>query len=298
MRRGPWWEGATPVEAPTECGGARHQLRWQRGDLLASDHPDPNGELLLCSLGGPTPRCLHLVELWRGHTSDILALTLGSRAPDDQPSVALTAIEGHTPQFLPPPTRRDPTALAGLLPRYFDLRVEARWQAWQEALELLTLAPPLQIRWAAGVADHLLGMLPATPQRAVLLEPIDLRANPTRMTIRDVEQSADGIARAILDAALYGRARRAVHRWLGAPTPLTIERLASDGTPRFEQTGDGVHLALRHDWLTRVWGHDLAVINGAFTVDAVLTDPVTGTLHLTSHTGATTVHHPQLGAAS
>jgi len=294
MSANPWWEGALPVEASIECGGAAHRLRWQDGKLRSVDHPDPGGERLLCSLGAPLPRCLRLVDLWRSHHTDVRALTLGSRAPDDQPGVELADLDRHTPEFRPPPSRREPAGLAGLLPRYFDLHGEARWGAWRESLELLSIPATLQVRWAAGVAAHLLAALPAMPPAPAAVPAVDLRVDPVVMTTRELEQAADGIARAILDAALQGRAGRAVSRWAGPGVPVAVTTVAATGAPRLERTGDGVQVALRHDWLTRVWGHDLAVTRGAFTLDATLTDRATGTLHLTTHTGATRVHRPRL----
>lgn len=60
----PWSDQAEPVSLAVECEGTPHTLTWRRGRLELEDHTDPDAERVLVALGGRTPPCLELLELW------------------------------------------------------------------------------------------------------------------------------------------------------------------------------------------------------------------------------------------
>jgi hypothetical protein len=270
-------------------------LHWERDELTAVDHPDPDGEWLLGSLGAPTAQCLRLVRLWTDHLYDVRALTLGSRGRGDQPVVDTTKIADITPSFRPPPTRRGPAGLAGLLPSYRNLDIQAGWQSWVELLELLNLPAPLQVRWGAGVAAHLLERMPSSPPPSPARPAPDLHANPDVMTTRDLERVAHPVTLAILDSALVARARHTLASLVGPHTILDIQVLPPAGMPTLRLAASDARLALHHDWITQVWGRDLAVIGNAFVLDAITHDQQTITL--ITETGTTTIRVDELEAA-
>ncbi len=59
-----WSDTAAPVELALPCSGEVHRLRWHRGIVQLTDHPDRDAEEALVALGGPRPACLATVQLW------------------------------------------------------------------------------------------------------------------------------------------------------------------------------------------------------------------------------------------
>jgi hypothetical protein len=58
------WSGFEPLELDVDCGGDRHTLRWEAGDLLLRDH-DREGESVLAALGGGEPACVEVADAWQ-----------------------------------------------------------------------------------------------------------------------------------------------------------------------------------------------------------------------------------------
>ena len=81
---GRWWFGLEPAEAIIECGGARHRVRWSRGELSTPDHPDLEGERALTALGGERCVCAEIVDAWALHVEDERVLVAGRRGPADR----------------------------------------------------------------------------------------------------------------------------------------------------------------------------------------------------------------------
>jgi len=83
-----------------------------------------------------------------------------------------------------------------------------------------------------------------------------------------------------LEAALFGRASAALRAWLGAPDlDLDLEAIEPDTEPGLSWDGSGsVHLALPLEWVMTVWGADLTVIAGRFSLGVAERDGARTTL--------------------
>jgi hypothetical protein len=79
-----WWLGLPPAETLVECGGARHRVRWEAGEVSAPDHADLDGERTLAALGGERCVCADVVDAWAAHAADERVLVLGRRGPSDR----------------------------------------------------------------------------------------------------------------------------------------------------------------------------------------------------------------------
>jgi len=79
----PWWRGIPPAVARVSCNGHEHQLRWSAGELLASDHPDLEGEQILGALAGQRAACLEALDAWAGYADDLRVLVAASRGAAD-----------------------------------------------------------------------------------------------------------------------------------------------------------------------------------------------------------------------
>lgn len=64
------WAGCPAVELDVACSGADHRLVWSEGTVTALDHPELDAERALVALGGPTPACLDLIDLWAEAVAD------------------------------------------------------------------------------------------------------------------------------------------------------------------------------------------------------------------------------------
>src|SRR5262249_13764200 len=78
-----WWRGVAPAQASVDCGGERHRLRWEAGELCALDHEDPGGERALAAVGGERPLGVGVLDAWQRHATDLSVLVLASRGPSD-----------------------------------------------------------------------------------------------------------------------------------------------------------------------------------------------------------------------
>ena len=106
-----WWAGLPPAEAPVECGGHVHTLRWQAGVLTAVDHGDPEDEATLAALAGESFACLELLRAWARRRNDPRVLTLASRGATDLLNVNLD----HRGHRIGPSRRGTETELLRLL---------------------------------------------------------------------------------------------------------------------------------------------------------------------------------------
>lgn len=79
-----WWTGIAAAATTVECRGHSHTLRWDRGELTAVDHDDPEREATLAALAGETIPCLDRLRAWNQNRDDVRVLTLASRGPTDQ----------------------------------------------------------------------------------------------------------------------------------------------------------------------------------------------------------------------
>ena len=153
----PWWAAVPPADELVTCGGARHRLRWAEGELTAPDHPDPEGERILASLGGAPPFCTEAVTAWAAHTDDLRVLTVGPTHPGDPVNLDADAIESvRHGQFAR--NLANQRAFMNRMPMAERLGVdpladqEEHLRRHLELLLLLTLPYPLQHRLAVTVA--------------------------------------------------------------------------------------------------------------------------------------------------
>ncbi|MEM7326124.1 MAG: hypothetical protein AAF531_23755 [Actinomycetota bacterium] len=65
-----WCATAPPLDLPVRCGGAVHQLRWQKGEVTLADHKNLDAELALVAFGGAEPPCVARYRLWEDAIED------------------------------------------------------------------------------------------------------------------------------------------------------------------------------------------------------------------------------------
>lgn len=301
-----WQDAFGPVQAGVTCGGAQHTVRWQGGRLLASDHPDAEGELVMAALGGETSRCLELVEAWGAHDDDLDVLALGPRSAADEVTVSM------------PPEEEDEQAVLGYggrgwygyapltgrshVPGGFAVALRARRRAQvmrlmrrRQHLRAHVIGSRPMIRGGAhshgafvstssmvwGVRGRPAGRSedPADARAAGLVmvlalgTPFQLRL--TAAVAAAWSADAPGHDRAAagpaLTAALTGRLAPVAQDWLGID-PGRVEARLHDGEGWGELAapgaGDqrGLTAALPAGWLASVWAPGLALVGGHLVV--------------------------------
>jgi hypothetical protein len=153
-----WWRGLAPAQATVDCGGARHQLRWENGALHAVDHGDAESERTLAALGGQSCTCLDLIEAWERHHEDVRVFVLGSRGPMDVLAVAGGAgagLGGAQPRTVTRSSGWTSYAPLGRVPRP-PVRMSREARAEAELLALLGLG--------GGLPERLLASEPHTAE--------------------------------------------------------------------------------------------------------------------------------------
>jgi len=233
----PWWSATTPAEATVRCGGRLHRIRWEEGQLVALDHPDPGREGALASLGVGPPACLSLRQRWTDHRTDPRVLVLGARHPGE------SVVAGGEELAL---ATRAAEALLGDADRAADPGKRARLRAEAAALsddvvlaELLSLHAPVQRRLQQQVAAGLAARAGA----------------------------GDGEALAVLEAATVGRLLPVLRRWRpGRAWEVTL------GEPAIRD-GPVVRVTVEPSWVAEVWGPYLAVADGHLVLAVHRADP-------------------------
>jgi hypothetical protein len=164
-----WWLGLQAAQAPVTCGGKKHRLRWEAGELVALDHEDPEAERTLAALGGQRCACVDLLDAWAKHTADLSVLVLASRGPTD----AFAAPQGR------PSDEELPTllGLGGGLPDRLVATVAATWAERLDEAE--PQLPRLQAALYGRAATSLRGWLgePAARIKLSMGEPARLSRN-------------------------------------------------------------------------------------------------------------------------
>jgi hypothetical protein len=253
MTATPWWTGLSPAQATIDCGGQRHQLRWEAGELRALDHDDPAAERTLAAIGGEPYACIDQLDAWTRHATDLRVLVLASRGPADLLST-LREQPGHA-AARPAPLRRGRASYSSVRSmRATAVMSTGRGWAFPAAhppddpdaqlLELLALGGGLSHRLAVTVAAEW----------------------ARRCDRPDAEVSRAGPQ---LQAALYGRVASGMRTWLGQPALAVELTMIEPGAEPSLRERDGVILAdLPFRWLAEVWARDLATVAGRFCVAA------------------------------
>jgi hypothetical protein len=254
-----------PALARLDCSGAKHTIRWERGELIALDHDDPEGERALVALGGPSCRCLDVLGSWSRQKVNVRLLSVLSRGTQDP-----IQIEGFNPGGIPP---------RGLMPRNALVASRGRWVSRGPQ----GIATPAII---GGVQAPLSAATSTFEGDAALLSTLGHELTVRMVatvtaTLLDNPASPEAVAaRPALEGSLFGRAMSALRMWLAAPE-LDLELVVAgpNQPPGLEWDGEGpVHLSLPLDWVVRVWGRDLTVIAGRFSLGIVDSTPHRTTL--------------------
>lgn len=272
----PWWAAFPPAETSVPCGAGQHRLRWEEGRLIAADHPDAEGELVLAALGGERAHCVELVQAWGARSDDLDVLALGPRSASDEltvnwewvtqlassgtPGVAVygpgtrTVLRHGRPgarvpahilraHARPVPGPRPPRPLHAArsphVPPGWEERERARSRR-AELLSLFALGAGFQFRLSATVAAAW-----------------DASGPPARG--RHAHRPA-------LTAALAGRLAPAAGAWLGID-PEQVRASLHEGPgwgsiAHSASRGGGLDADLPLSWLSSVWAAGLALTGG------------------------------------
>jgi len=246
-----------PAVARLDCSGERHTLRWDAGELLTLDHGDPEGERALAALGGTNCACIDVLTAWTRHRDDPRLLSAISRGAGD-----LIQSEG----FGSPPGLRRARAIPRIARR--GGVATAMSTGWVSSVPL---GPA-----AAGARGQFVET-PETPEEEIALLAGLGRDMTVRMaatvTAALLEQLTAGkpdgsSVRPVLEASLFGRVANALRSWLGSPD-LDVELAVVSQSDEWLLSGDedsSLRLSLPFEWVRDVWGRDLAVVGGRFTL--------------------------------
>lgn len=234
----PWHDRVAPVTFDIDCEGRRHSISWHAGALVLDDHPDPEAERALVALGGTTPRCVEVLDLW-------------DHAVDDG-----GFLEEWAPHLDADHRRRwwlrtalDRLRAEGVQDFLYDL---PRDRAAVMAQAVITLPHELLDRAAGAVIDR-------ADRAGWEVEPslVTHAAEAVRLRLRrSFVASLHGTVGQARSAALVPFRCR-----IGLGVSPTAEgRLAGRGSQ--------VVATVRPSWLSRVWARGVAVYEGRLTLDA------------------------------
>lgn len=250
-----------PAWARISCGNERHAIRWETGDVIALNHADPEGELGLAALGGTSCPCVDVLGAWTRHRDDprlLSALTRGisdtvhaGRDPHGPRLLQRAVRSGSGRGILTTSTRRRAgggvvytttgTVSGRAVPRRFAQHNEPA-MAEDDLVLLADLGRTMSTRLVATTTARLL--------EASAAEPAEARFRPA------------------LEASLFGRAASALRTWTGDSSSDVVVDVVEPGaeTVTVNQTDDTVRVALPLEWVSEVWGRDLAIVGGQFAL--------------------------------
>jgi hypothetical protein len=242
-----WWTGLTPVDTTIRCCGAGHRIRWERGELVACDHGDPDDERALAALGGERYACIDLLDAWARHTDDLRALVRSPRGARDAARAAGWTLEhgGRGDAAVRPPTFGAELPVPSV-PRIGRFPIYPR--SWDEGeAELIAL-----LGLGGGVADRLVATVAATWAR---------RLRPGANVVP--------VAVPRLRAALHARLLTTLRGWLGEPgLSLTLELVGEVDPRSLSRVGGRVRAELPFAWLAEVWARGFQLVDGRFCLAA------------------------------
>ena len=230
-----WWAAVAPATTDVDCGGERHELRWEAGQLHLPHHPDVEAERTLGALGADVPTCLRLREAWATHSTDPALVTLGRRPGEADLGFATDSALLLAPPLHTPPRRPD---RSGGRDRRDDL------------VALLSLPVAFVDRLAL----------------TAMADAADRWPDPAFRERHGLRLGASLAARA-------GPALRRLGAHLARPDePVTVH--ATPAPPagrtwiRAERTSEGLEItaSLPLSWLARVWGPGLSEPDGRFVL--------------------------------
>jgi hypothetical protein len=248
--------------ARVDCSGERHAMRWDVGSLEALDHGDPEGERALAALGGTSCTCLDVLGAWsrqRENPAILTALSRGAHDPIQAQGLQLR------PFAAPPPA-------PGLQNRVVNSATSAAGAGWVavtgQNARMIGRAVPL------GGAGAQTGAGPTFEDDVVLLAglghhvPLRLVATVTAALLEQLDGPDAHSVRPVLEASLFGRATSALRAWLALPDlEVELDVTAPEADPNVHWAAGGpIELALPPQWVLDVWGRDLTVMGGRFTL--------------------------------
>lgn len=237
-----WWTGLAAAQAEVPCGGARHRLRWEAGELHALDHDDLEGERTLAALGGDPCACVTITEMWARHATDPRLLLLASRGPGDRVRIDADETPWASPSAHPSGGWTSYTPVVGAQLTAFALPDEEAEDDPDDPAPLLGLGGGLPDRLVAGVAAHWRDRVAERPQE--------------------------------LQAALYGRLLATLRSWLGEPG-LELELVMDASTRAIARQGGAIHATLPFAWVCEVWVRGFAVVADRLVLAAAASDDAT-----------------------
>jgi hypothetical protein len=248
--------------ARVDCTGERHAIRWEAGSLQALDHGDPEGERALAALGGTSCTCLDVLAAWSHQRENPAILTALSRGAHDP-----IRTQGLQPRPFPAPP---PTP--GLQNRVVNRATSGAAAGWVAVTG--QNARMIGRAVTIGGAGPQTGAGPTFEEDVVLLAglghhvPLRLVATVTAALLERLDGPDGHSVRPVLEASLFGRATSALRAWLALPDlGVELEVTAPEVDPRVHWGGVGpVELALPPRWVLDVWGRDLTVMGGRFTL--------------------------------
>ena len=244
-----WWTGLDGRGHDVRCRGAGHRIRWERGELVACDHGDPDDERTLAALGRRAVR-LHRParRLGAAHRRPAgarpqPARRLGRRrAP-----LGWTLAEhgGRGDAAVRPATFGADLPLPSV-PRIGRFPIYPR--SWDESeAELIAL-----LGLGGGVAERLVATVAATWAR---------RLRPGANVVP--------VAVPQLRSALHARLLATLRGWLGEPRlSLTLELVGEDDPRSLSRAGGRIRAELPFAWLAEVWARRPAIVDGRFCLAA------------------------------
>jgi hypothetical protein len=243
-----WWTGLAPVETTIRCCGADHRIRWERGELVACDHGDPEDERTLAALSGERYACIDLLDAWARHLDDLRALVRGPRGARDAAGGAGWTLEhGGRGDAAVRPAAFGAHLPVPSLPRVGRFPVYPRSYDDNEA-ELIAL-----LGLGGGIAERLVATVAATWAQ---------RLRPGA--------AVAAVATPRLRAALHARVLTTLRGWLLEPELLLSLELVPEHEPRsLSRSGGRARAQLPFAWLSEVWARDLQLVEGRFCLAAI-----------------------------
>jgi hypothetical protein len=246
------------------CGEERHTIQWAAGNLVALDHADPQGERALAALGGTHYACIDALDAWARREDDprlLSALTRGPGDPVNRESES-QGPRGHM-HFGPSPAGRLSSSLSqrrrgwvGFAPMSSSgtarsgsgshLPHDGSSSFEDDVILLASLGRSIAMRLVATVTAHLINRTAA-------------------------DHPVEGSARPALEASVFGRAADVLRNWVGDPN-LEIELdVVEPGAEAlsFDEEHHTMQVALPLQWVSEVWGRDLALLGGFFALALV-----------------------------
>ena len=107
-----------------------------------------------------------------------------------------------------------------------------------------------------------------------------MAATVTAVALERLDTPEGTAARPALEASLFGRALSVLRTWLAIPDlDLELQVAEPSQASGFDWDGAGpVHPTLPLDWVVRVWGRDLTVVAGRFSLGIIDSTPHRTTL--------------------